>query len=453
MNKKALFLIVLALSFLLLNFMPQASATVIFGPADFEETDFSEFTGTTNGNGGALSVQDAIKYEGSYAAEFVQGGAGGWAVAYENFGSTYPTAYAQTFLRVTALPSSGERQQLGPVLFEGASAAHILGGLFLYNDGGTVEWDLQYRTDATEENHAYSSSPTPTVDTWYRVEIKVLADGSVGEVKAWIVVAGNNIDEDSPTISATSLNNNDYEVGRLEVGTFSTADTGITCYHDYVQVADAYIGPEEGGEPQNVIVDLSETCAVTASLYSQKSLYRVNSETVTIVASSGTQKTITKISSITADVSCDSATQKALNRLNEESLSVSASSGTRKTLTRVEGETTVITVTLESEKSITEVFAELLETCTVTASLSVTKALHFTLAESLIISELLDVTKHMAATLVELAEQIVISISLATVLPTIPLTAEEAAAIGIVFAIVVLAVCVGLIFARRKPEE
>jgi hypothetical protein len=222
-------------------------ATTIFSDG-FESGDFSAWTGTSTGKGGSISVDTSQVHHGTYAAKAIQGGLDAWAVAYKNFATTYSIIYARSYVQLSSLPSSGVRLYIYPCIFEGSAAAHILVGACVYNDAGTLKWDLRYRTDSVEENHAYSTTPTINANQWYCVEVKFVKGSGNGEVGLYI--DGNLV------ISVTGLTNNAYSAGRLEVGVYSTSATYITVYHDCVVVADTYIGPEAEVQPEYDYVDL-----------------------------------------------------------------------------------------------------------------------------------------------------------------------------------------------------
>jgi len=174
-----------------------------------------------------------------------------------------------------------------------------------------------------------------------------------------------------------------------------------------------YCNYTTGGAPQSVSVELSETCAASASLYTQKSLHRSLTESITITASTYTKKT----------------------------------------LIRVAGESTTITTTIESSKGIFTVLTELLETVPTTASIITQKAMHITKIGTLDISAALEVIKHLAATFIVLPEACGISASLQTILPILALTSEEWAMVAIVLSISVsLAICVGLLYSKRRND-
>jgi len=231
-----LFLTIL-FSILLISFSPPVKATTIFSDG-FESGDFSAWTGINYGNGGSVSVVTSPVHHGTYAEGAIQGEIDAWAVAYKNFGTTYSIIYARNYVQLSSLPSSGVRLQISPVIFEGSAAAHVLVGAYIYNDAGTLKWDLLYRTDSVEENHAYSTTPTINANQWYCVEVKFVQGNGNGQVGLYI--DGNLV------ISVTGLTNNAYSAGRLEAGVYSSSNTNITVYVDCVVVADAYIGVEGG---------------------------------------------------------------------------------------------------------------------------------------------------------------------------------------------------------------
>jgi predicted esterase len=208
---------------------------------------FSAWTGTSvAGTGASITVQSTTKHHGNYAVQAVKGtSAEGYAYCYKTFASTYSTLYVRVLVRFTATPASGVRFELFGI--SEASLNYNLATLFLYNNAGTLNWDLQYKTDAVTENHAYSTTPTISVNTWYPMEIRFHAATSTGDVKAWIVADGGSISEGTPTISVTGLTNDDILAQTLALCVLTSSTAGYTCYYDCVVVADAYIGPETTG--------------------------------------------------------------------------------------------------------------------------------------------------------------------------------------------------------------
>lgn len=415
MRKTALFsvflIVLLACSF----YLPFASATPIFEDG-FESGDFSAFSSTSvGGSGSSLTVQSSVVHHGTYAAASHVETGGGYANFYKELGGSYDELYVRAYIKLTALPSSGNRLFIGP--------STEIGGvdylaLEVYNDAGTVKWDLWF---VSSNVHVYSSSTVQT-NTWYCVEIYHKA-GSGNGIGRLYVNGDLAIEKTDATLPSG--------ISQLGFGAWNhIGDTSVTLYMDCVVVADAYIGTEE--EEQNVIVDLPETCAVSASLETQKNLYRTSSETVTVTSAVGISKTMTKTAGEITDLTWSLETQK--------------------TLTRTTGESTSITTTFESVKSITAVVAELSETISVSASLLVQKAIHILATGTVELTAILDVAKHLHAILVSLLETLPFSGYLEALLPEIELTTEEVLVVCVALIVMFFSVAVGLVFMKRRKE-
>jgi len=203
----------------------------------FESGDFSAWTGIANQTGNVLEVQDITKYQGNYAAHAILVDWNNWALCfYRTFDSSYTTLYARVYVRFASFPASGYRVSVVS-LCNAAWPYHIVCG-GIYNDAGTVKWELYYLSSGSMVS-SLLSTPMPQTDIWYCVEIKCVVSGTDGEARFYL--GGTEL------LSATGLDNDDRgNINMIRVGVDNTGGTGSReTFWDCVVVADAYIGPEK----------------------------------------------------------------------------------------------------------------------------------------------------------------------------------------------------------------
>ena len=108
------------------------------------------------------------------------------------------------------------------------------------NVGGTVKWYFVYRKGGVNVN--LTDTIGPSLDTWYSIEVYVRVSATVGEVRLYI--------NGDLRLSDSGFDNSDAgSVGAFRVGERgSNGQTAHDTYVDCVVAADAYIGPEAGGQ-------------------------------------------------------------------------------------------------------------------------------------------------------------------------------------------------------------
>ena len=205
----------------------------------FEEGDFSAWTGTLqNGTGNTITVQDTIKYAGTWAAKaHIQTGSG-YGLAYKTL-TMGATTYMRVYAQVSALPASGNLYWLFKIRDTTNSKDWRVG---IYNVGGTLKWFILNEVAGAY----YTYDETMLVDTWYCLELKVVIDGSAGECRLWR--NGTEI------ITETGINTGSNNPTRAYIGYQSFDGTAGDYYTDCVVVADAYIGCEAVGVPIAVMM-------------------------------------------------------------------------------------------------------------------------------------------------------------------------------------------------------
>jgi len=206
----------------------------------FESGDFVGWTGQYE-NDGAITVQSTTKHHGTYAAQsaITSGAAVRYAIAEKNLGVTYKTLYWRAYVNfetLTGLSANDLNTFMG--LYD-SLYDHV--GAGLYNDAGTVKWAMWYRNNGAMVITTLAT-PTPSINTWYCIEIKIVHATGTGEARMYI--------DGVEKLTATSLTNNDEDTGLCGVGwtlRSGSISEGWTVYVDCVVVADAYIGTEAAG--------------------------------------------------------------------------------------------------------------------------------------------------------------------------------------------------------------
>jgi hypothetical protein len=231
-----------------LSFYPPAHAepdTVLFSDG-FESGGFSAWTGTTYAGGGLATapvVQSSVKSNGTYAMRGTVLGAVGWSAAYETLVTNYATLYVRCYAYVTALPASGNRIRIGPMIEDGPEEPTLaLADGCIYNNSGTYEWSLGYHTNSGGETEQFveASDATIAADTWYCVEVVFSAGSGTGFSRMYV----NGVD----TVDATGLTNDDAVANYFEAGAWDFfASTVYSNYVDDVVANDTGpIGPGVG---------------------------------------------------------------------------------------------------------------------------------------------------------------------------------------------------------------
>jgi len=205
----------------------------------FESGDFSQWTGTSNGNNGLISIVTSPVHHGTYAAKsYLAANNDAWATCYKTFATSYSVLYARAYILFDALPANGQHRQISPCIMD-VNAQYHLSSVFLFNDNGNYKWELRYKTNSVNENIAYSAAETINANQWYCIEayFKGANDGT-GEVKLWV--------DGVLKISVTGLNNGNVLARSVWMGGWQngTGKPAVNIYIDCVVVADAYIGLE-----------------------------------------------------------------------------------------------------------------------------------------------------------------------------------------------------------------
>lgn len=200
---------------------------------------------TSSGNsGGSSSVVSSPVNSGNYAANISISSGNTWSSVYKDYGVGYSTIYARSYFMFSALPASGEHWNVGNTITN-VGAVDDLVISALYNDAGTVKWELNYYTSGGQV-YEYSATPSPEVATWYCVETKYVGASGTGEVGMWI--NGNLI------ISASGLTNNIAgDSTSFWMAIYHPSGAAFTMTVDDVVIDTSYIGPLAGGEAEDYV--------------------------------------------------------------------------------------------------------------------------------------------------------------------------------------------------------
>lgn len=207
--------------------------TVIFSDG-FESNDFSAWTGVYSSARATGTVINTQHHHGLYSAEFANVENFGYYQPYKRFGSTYTTLYMRDYIRLPTLPASGVHIEIEPTLCDSGFGKNMC-TLQLWNNGGTMTWELSYYTNGGQLT-ATSTTEPPSANTWTYVEIYCTVGNGTGAVGFYVETSGKIID-------IAGLTNNNGSLQEAVVGIYCPT-AGYVVEHDCVVVADAYIGPE-----------------------------------------------------------------------------------------------------------------------------------------------------------------------------------------------------------------
>ena len=202
---------------------------------DFETIDFSKWDATVI-NGGTGTVVATAPYRGSYHAKFTVDGVAAPEYAYVR--KDFPAQlviYFRAYVQFLTSPSNGFSQNF---MFLEGSPVNIA-WVYVYNDGGTLRWQIQYRT-SVGYFYSYAASG-PALNTWYSVELYVKIDSVNGEYK--LIVNGVQV------ISITGVDNAFGHNGVTRVIPIIICDEilAATIYFDSIIIADTIVGPDATG--------------------------------------------------------------------------------------------------------------------------------------------------------------------------------------------------------------
>jgi len=227
--------------------VPSVKAPVIFSDG-FESGDFSAWTSTAKSGDATLEVSTAYPHHGSYGMHAKNSGSGATAVVIKDF-TAQTTCSERIYVRMVNVPT-----QLDGYIrfFDFRISGTQRFGCGLMRDGvsGDYKWFLHYLSSGSQTN-SYSAAITPSANTWYCLEMKVVISATVGEARLYV--------DGSEVITATGLNTGSTGVSRTEVGiggmdsnppaSYAWYGTNyVEVYEDCVVVADTYIGPETTGD-------------------------------------------------------------------------------------------------------------------------------------------------------------------------------------------------------------
>ncbi|MFA5307204.1 MAG: hypothetical protein WC365_07195 [Candidatus Babeliales bacterium] len=210
----------------------------------FESNDFTAWTSTATGGTGTLVVNATRPHHGTYSAYATGTCSGGYGTDYGYATKTITQAnivYARAYFYFNTLTlSQWKALHLIYLEYNNQSNATVVG---IYNDGGTLKWNLWgFEADAWFGN---LSSVTPTTGVWYCVEVK--RDVTNDQNQLWI----NGVLVSTVNVAMAQGAN---KVFAGFPGIDATVDDVISLYFDCAVVADAYIGVEEPAEPPSLQV-------------------------------------------------------------------------------------------------------------------------------------------------------------------------------------------------------
>jgi len=230
------FLLFCLLSSLL--FIPVALSATIFAD-DFESNNYSSWTGTYFQSGTTLETVGTPIHHGLYSSHALAVAWKDYAYSYRNFAAA-ATVYSRLYVRIVSGPADG-RFTLFNTLASDYWRNSIV-GVGIYNDAGTLKWLLRYLSGSAMTSVTLAS-PTPSLNTWYCVEVGCKVDNANGEAHFYL--------DGTEKLTATGIDNDG--IGNIAYMWAGVTEQGLgggsgvkECYLDCVKVASSYVGTEGG---------------------------------------------------------------------------------------------------------------------------------------------------------------------------------------------------------------
>jgi hypothetical protein len=199
--------------------------TTIFSDG-FESGNFNQWTTT-----GSPSIVGSPVHHGSYAARIPLN-----SRVYKIF-ADQDIVYARAYVRWITNPSSGNQAWLFNL--GNADGTGTLVYARIVNDAGTMKWGIITLNNAGNfASDLFTGGPTPTVGTWYCVELKWQKNTLNG---AKLIVNG-------AFVGCTTATTHNSQADTLNLW---LEGTEITAYYDCAVASDVYIGSEDNLEVGN----------------------------------------------------------------------------------------------------------------------------------------------------------------------------------------------------------
>jgi hypothetical protein len=213
--------------------------TILFED-NFERNDLTLWTGVDSDAFDPVIVTSPIKF-GKYACECqIQNAPGSYSIAWKDLASSHITLYVRAYVRFSATPAVGEYLLIGPSLM---SLGHNdVACAYLYNNGGTLEWCLEYADNGTYFG-TVSGGTTPAIltNTWYCIAVRCTVSGAGnGIITMW--VNGLQVAYLGGLTNNVGPGAEDFSLQALQIGAYSENGLAAYLYFDNVVLADTRIG-------------------------------------------------------------------------------------------------------------------------------------------------------------------------------------------------------------------
>jgi len=199
----------------------QAPKTFRIDPTIFEDGFESGLTPWDGSNGSPTIVQSPV-HCGVNACAFDADN----EYLYDDFTGQEPV-YSRGYYRFAAFPASGRNIKIMQLRRVGTGTSPVV---FIVDDSGTAKWRLL----TNNGNTLTADSPTPSLNTWYSVEMACNVDNETA-----LYIDGSKILTGGTTSGDT--------FDRAYFGRWNNGVDTITVYLDCVIISDSYNGPETAG--------------------------------------------------------------------------------------------------------------------------------------------------------------------------------------------------------------
>ncbi|MCL4436262.1 MAG: hypothetical protein M1503_02720 [Thaumarchaeota archaeon] len=174
----------------------------------FESGNATKWDWTSSGNGGTISYDTSVKFNGTYSFKLAatQTNSYGYAHASKNFTQIGNTVTVQMWVRISSLPSgSGKMVEI----LELKNSTGPIAGVRLYSPGaGRAQIELKRYIPSVQYDH--SADLNITSNSWFKLVFKLYRNSTAGQYHIYIndslVISIKNLNTDSLATVPASMN-------------------------------------------------------------------------------------------------------------------------------------------------------------------------------------------------------------------------------------------------------
>lgn len=178
----------------------------------FETNDFSKWSSTETGDGGAIITQDIVKHHGTYAAKLsTPVTASSYAFCQKTPLAVTSPFFMRSYIRWATTPDLNEKYTIAHDMVTSGNMHYFC--RFMRTGANTGQW--YFYMGGTEWG---PSDPVNwAIDTWYCLETNFVASATVGELRLY----WNSVE----VLTITDLNTGTNGINRIRLEAYNFPDT------------------------------------------------------------------------------------------------------------------------------------------------------------------------------------------------------------------------------------